>query len=260
MDDLEFRRNLTKEEPKTSSSGKFENLEERLIVVEGTNVFGNIDATQLCMVQNVVLPTMFKAPEFEKYDGSSCPKSHIIMYCSKMVMYVHDDKLLIHCFQDSLTGPTSQWYMQLDGSHISTWRNLVDSFLKQYKHNIDMTLDHLDLQRMEKKSTKSFKKYAQRWRDTVSQVQPPLTDKELSAMFINTLKAPFYDRMVGSASNKFFDIMTIGERIKYGIKYGKITERAGSSTLSTKNTNFSKKKKKEGEVQIVSKGNQGNTS
>ncbi|XP_022131653.1 uncharacterized protein LOC111004780 [Momordica charantia] len=86
-----------------------------------------------------------------------------------------------------------------------------------------MAPDRLDLQRMEKKSTESFKEYAQRCRDTATQVQPPLTDKELSAMFINTLKHPFYDRMIGSASTNFSNIMTIGETIEYGVKHGQIT-------------------------------------
>ena len=74
-----------------------------------------------------------------------------------------------------------------------------------------MAPDRLDLQRMEKKASESFKEYAQRWRETASQIQPPLTDKEAAAMFINTLRSPYYDRMVGNASTNFSDIITIGD-------------------------------------------------
>ncbi|MCQ7416362.1 retrotransposon gag domain-containing protein, partial [Salmonella enterica] len=244
LDDPEVKNELA-----TPSNEKLEVLEERLRAVEGTSVFGNMDATQLCLVPDVVIPPKFKLPEFEKYDGTTCPKSHIVMYCRKMAAHVHNDKLLIHCFQDSLKGPAARWYMQLDSSHVVTWKNLADSFLKQYKHNIDLAPDRLDLQRMEKKSTEDFKDYAQRWRDTAAQVQPPLTDNELSVMFINTLRSPFYEHMVGSASTNFSDIMTIGERIEYGIKHGRIAKTAESS--STKKSNTSKKK--EGEVQMIGK-------
>ncbi|KAA0054570.1 uncharacterized protein E5676_scaffold519G00030 [Cucumis melo var. makuwa] len=65
-----------------------------------------------------------------------------------------------------------------------------------------------------------------RWRELVAQVQPPLTDKELMAMFINTLQAPYYDRMVGSASTNFSDVITIGERIEFGVKNGRISDPA----------------------------------
>ncbi|KAA0046011.1 RNA-directed DNA polymerase (Reverse transcriptase), Ribonuclease H [Cucumis melo var. makuwa] len=65
-----------------------------------------------------------------------------------------------------------------------------------------MAPDHLDLQQIEKKSSKSFKEYAQRWRDMVAEVQPPLTDKEMTSVCINTLRAPFYDRMIGRKNEK----------------------------------------------------------
>ncbi|XP_022149382.1 uncharacterized protein LOC111017812 [Momordica charantia] len=72
----------------TPSNEKFEVLEERLIAVEGTDVFGNIDASQLCLISGLVILLKFKVPEFEKYDGSSCPKNHLIMYCKNMAAYV----------------------------------------------------------------------------------------------------------------------------------------------------------------------------
>ena len=77
-----------------------------------------------------------------------------------------------------------------------------------------------------KKNVETFKEYAQRWRELAAQVQPPLTDKELTAMFINTLRAPYYDRMVGSASTNFSDVITIGERIEFGVKNGRISDPA----------------------------------
>jgi len=68
------------------------------------------------------------------------------MYCRKMVSFVHDDKLLIHFFQDSLTGAASSWYTYLERSRIRCWKDLVDAFLKQYKYNIDMAPNRMQLQ------------------------------------------------------------------------------------------------------------------
>ena len=51
---------------------------------------------------------------------------------------------------------------------------------------------------MEKKTTETFKEYAHKWRDLTAQVQPPMTDKDLNKMFLNTLKAPYYDQMIGT--------------------------------------------------------------
>ncbi|KAE8673052.1 Detected protein of unknown function [Hibiscus syriacus] len=48
--------------------------------------------------------------------------------------YGENDQLLIHCFQESLSGSAIRWYNQLSQSNIKTWKDLSKSFLEQYKH------------------------------------------------------------------------------------------------------------------------------
>ena len=55
-----------------------------------------------------------------------------------------------------------------------------------------------------------------------AQVQPPMTDKELNKTFFNTLKAPYYDRMIGNSNTNFFDVVSPGEMIESGVKFNKI--------------------------------------
>ncbi|WJX78112.1 hypothetical protein P8452_61366 [Trifolium repens] len=172
-------------------------LERRLRVVEGNNISG-LDAFDMCLVPDVVIPAKFKASEFEKYKGLSCPQNHLIMFCRKMASHAHNNKLLIHCFQDSLCGASLNWYMHLERSRISSWKDLADAFLKQYKYNMDMAPDRMQLQNLMKKDKETFKEYAQRWRELAAQVEPPLSEKELVGMFMDTLQAPFYEKMIGS--------------------------------------------------------------
>ncbi|KOM48109.1 hypothetical protein LR48_Vigan07g181300 [Vigna angularis] len=75
---------------------------------------------------------------------------------------------------------------------------------------------------MGKKDNETFKEYAQRWRELVAQVEPPLFDREMVEMFVNTLQPPFYEHMVGNVSVNFADVIIIGERIEIGLKNGKI--------------------------------------
>ncbi|WRX21806.1 Retrotransposon gag domain - like 10 [Theobroma cacao] len=194
----------------------------------------------------VVIPPKFKVPDFEKYDGTKCPVTHITMYCRRMAAYAHDDKLLIHCFQDSLTGAAAKWYVQLDRNRIHMWKDLARVFVAQYKHVTDMAPDCLFLQNMEKKPTESFKEYAQRWRNVASQVQPPLIEKEITVMFVNTLRAPYYERLVGSAIKNFADMVISGEMTNTAIKQRKIE---GGDTANTRKGGIFKRK--EGEAQAI---------
>ncbi|XP_050908999.1 uncharacterized protein LOC127122752 [Lathyrus oleraceus] len=78
-------------------------LDERIRAIEGFSAYG-MDAKDLCLVPNVVLPPKFKVPDLPKHKGLSCPRSHVIMYCRKMASYIDNGDLLIHCFQDILSG------------------------------------------------------------------------------------------------------------------------------------------------------------
>jgi hypothetical protein len=85
---------------------KFEALEARLKVIEGVDLYDPVRATKMCLVLNVVVPKKFRVPEFIKYSGTQCPMTHLKSYCNKMTEVVHDEKLLMHFFQDSLNRAT----------------------------------------------------------------------------------------------------------------------------------------------------------
>ena len=79
-----------------------------------------------------------------------------------MIKVVHDEKLLIHFFQDSLSGVALSWYMRLDNTKIQIWKDLMDVFVKQYKYNMSIALDRTNLSNLEKKGKESIREYAQR--------------------------------------------------------------------------------------------------
>ncbi|RDY06116.1 hypothetical protein CR513_09946, partial [Mucuna pruriens] len=87
---------------------KWQSLEEQLRVVEGGNRFG-LEVVDLCLIPDVDLLTDFETPKFNKYKGFSCPRVHLAIYCRKMVAYIYNDKIPIHCFQDSLTRAPLNW-------------------------------------------------------------------------------------------------------------------------------------------------------
>ncbi|XP_045796967.1 uncharacterized protein LOC123891170 [Trifolium pratense] len=226
---------------------KFKAIEDRLSMMEGGD---SLDFANMCLVPDLVLPPKFKVPDFEKYKGISCPKNHLIMYSRKMASFASDDKLMMHCFQDSLTGASLNWYMQLEGNRILSWRDLANAFIKQYQYNIDMAPDRTQLQNMSQKEGEPFRVYAQRWRELAAQVRPPLLEAELVDIFTNTLQGAYFERMVGSVSSNFSDLVKIGERIEIGIKSGKIQTNLGNHNTSKEPAN-SFVKKEEGETNVV---------
>jgi hypothetical protein len=77
-----------------------------------------------------------------------------------MAEMIHNDKMLIYFFQDSLTGSALSWYMRLDNIKIKTWKDLVYAFLKQYKFNLETAPDITILMAMEKENQEFVRAYA----------------------------------------------------------------------------------------------------
>jgi len=209
---------------------KWTALEERIRAVEGNHLCDLVKAVNMCLVPNVVIPKKFRVPEFIKYTGTQCPITHLKAYCNKMAEVVDDEKLLIHFFQDSLSGATLTWYMRLDNTKVKKWKDLVDAFMRQYKFNIDVGPNRLSLQAMEKNNKESIREYARRWSEVAAQVNPPMSEKEMISLFSNTFKAPYFEYLVRSSAQHFTDLVVIAERVEQAIGLGKIanpTEKNG---------------------------------
>ena len=221
-------------------------------MIRGKELFGK-NAQDLCLVPRVRIPAKFKVPDFEKYKGNSCPQSHLTMYARKMSTYNEDHQLLIHYFQDSLTGAALKWYMGLDSTNIQTFNDLGEAFVQQYQFNLDMAPDRDQLRSMSQKERETFKEYAQRWREVAAQVNPPMEEKEMTKVYLNTLGSFYYEQMIASAPGDFTEMVSMGMRLEEGIRTGRLTKEAGSSS-GTRKVGTSFPRKKEHDIGMVSRG------
>ena len=69
---------------------RHDSLEQRLKAVEDKNTLKGLNPNDLNLVSKLVIPPHFKMPRFEKYDETSCPEMHLIMYCNKMIVHAHN--------------------------------------------------------------------------------------------------------------------------------------------------------------------------
>lgn len=82
------------------------------------------------------------------------------MYARKVSTQIENDQLLIHYFQDSITGAAFRWYMGLDNANVHTFNDLGEAFVKKYKYIVDMAPDWDQLRSMSQKDKETFKEYA----------------------------------------------------------------------------------------------------
>uniref|UniRef100_A0A2N9HI56 Uncharacterized protein n=1 Tax=Fagus sylvatica TaxID=28930 RepID=A0A2N9HI56_FAGSY len=73
--------------------------------------------------------------------------------------------------------------------------------------------------RMEKKSSKIFREYTQWWREMATSAACPLLDeKEMIKIFVDTLKNPYFNRIVGLQLQFLVDLILVEERVEDAVK------------------------------------------
>ncbi|XP_010064624.2 uncharacterized protein LOC104451726 [Eucalyptus grandis] len=169
-------------------------IEERLCMLQGYQLQG---FDKLSPFAKVTVPKFYNEPEFTKNTTAS---------------------------DDSLVGPALTWFIELDMEKIRTWEDLVDEFLQQYKFNIEIALTREELVRVEKRRTESFRAYAQRWRVIVSQVKPPLFEKETMKLLLQAMPRDFFEKMYNHTCMNFATFVELVERIEGIMREGRLTE------------------------------------
>uniref|UniRef100_A0A2N9FPS7 Integrase catalytic domain-containing protein n=1 Tax=Fagus sylvatica TaxID=28930 RepID=A0A2N9FPS7_FAGSY len=199
---------------------KIDSLEEKIRLIQGLNSFGNTDFSSMSWFPNMTVPPKFKAPEFEEIQWERRP---------------HDPSANL--------------------KKISHWKELADTFLAQYGFNSQIAPDRFDLQRMEKKSNETFREYAQRWREKAARARPPLDEREMIKIFVDTLKNPYFDRMMGLQMQFFVDLIPVGDRIEDALKTKKIVDMTALMALAEQAAKKAPTKRKEGDVQMIGRNN-----
>jgi hypothetical protein len=75
--------------------------------------------------------------------------------------------------------------------------------------------------------------------------RPPLDEKEMIKIFVNTLKNPYFDRTIGLQLQFFVDLIPVGERIEDVVKTKKIVDMSALMVLAEQTAKKALVKRKE---------------
>ncbi|XP_075079610.1 uncharacterized protein LOC107800148 [Nicotiana tabacum] len=163
---------------------RLKGIKQSLKNKQGMGDQGSMSYKELSMSPDVHLPTGFKVPKFNLYDGCGDPVAHLRDYCSEMRSVGEKDDLLMAYFSESLTGAALEWHNRQD---VCKWPRLGDmaqDFVQYFQYKSGVTPDRSSLSKMEKKPEESFREFGLRWREQAARANTPIGEEEMVELFL----------------------------------------------------------------------------
>ncbi|XP_077228338.1 uncharacterized protein LOC143861282 [Tasmannia lanceolata] len=80
----------------------------------------------------VTLPPRFKVPDMDKYDGTGCPRSHLMPVLPLLQQHDLSPEQVALLFPRSLVGTAKKWFLSLKSEEIRTLENVANRFVEQF--------------------------------------------------------------------------------------------------------------------------------
>ncbi|KAG5606910.1 hypothetical protein H5410_028402 [Solanum commersonii] len=180
---------------------------------------------KLCLHPRVELPSGFKIPRFNMFDGrGDNPIAHLKDFYSGLVGLENNEPLLMRLFIQSLSGISFIWYVKQDFDKWLTWEDMARDFVEQYKFNMRNDPTMLNLLKIRKLSHESFEEYVIRWRIEASKISHLPNEEELVQTLIRSLDGIYYKTLYFASIQSFDSLIRIGKELEYGIQSGRIID------------------------------------
>ncbi|XP_077251876.1 uncharacterized protein LOC143891121 [Tasmannia lanceolata] len=80
----------------------------------------------------VTLPPRFKVPDMDKYDGTGCPRSHLMSVLPLLQQHGLSPDQVALLFPRSLVGMAKKWFLSLKSEEIRTLEDIANRFVEQF--------------------------------------------------------------------------------------------------------------------------------
>ena len=115
-----------------------------------------VDTSSLVVFPNARLPPKFKMPDMDKFDGTGCPQTHLLMYAGNMQPLGASFGTLAQLFQRTLTGAALRWFRMTSSRN---WEDICNEFNNKDSYNIEVDVTKRDLESTKLQPNETFSEY-----------------------------------------------------------------------------------------------------
>ncbi|XP_077252354.1 uncharacterized protein LOC143891697 [Tasmannia lanceolata] len=119
--------------------------------VQGPKKF---DVSELIMSLTVSLPPNFKAPDYDKYDGTGCPRNHMRWFIILSQQYGLSREQMAQLFPISLIGIAKKWFLRLKPKEVRTLEDISEKLIEQFSMEEGIEVTKRDLKQLKQEQIK----------------------------------------------------------------------------------------------------------
>jgi len=138
-----------------------------------------------CKLPPVQFPPGFKAPKYQKYDGTTFPHHHLSGFVMDSHTFLYDKALLVHLFQKSLDGEALNWFSSLSMADLASFDIVVERFTSYFSHMTHQRPTVYDLVSEKMKPDEDFTLFANRWRTMASKSEVLIPEAQAVTMMVS---------------------------------------------------------------------------
>ncbi|XP_077251923.1 uncharacterized protein LOC143891172 [Tasmannia lanceolata] len=186
-------------------SKKFGKLAQEMehMKVQGPKKF---DVSELMMSSAVVLPHNFKVPDYDKYDGTGCPRNHVRWFIILSQQYGLNHEQMTQLFPISLIGIAKKWFLRLKPDEVRTMEDISDQLIEQFSMEEGIEVTKRDLK--------------QRWRRKSAQLNQRLSEKDQIKLVVKSLSTQYFHFMAPQHYPNFDHLIQTGTQTEDAIGKG----------------------------------------
>ncbi|XP_077219398.1 uncharacterized protein LOC143853497 [Tasmannia lanceolata] len=168
----------------------------------------------------VTLPPRFKVPDMDKYDGTGCPRSHLMSVLPLLQQHGLSPEQVALLFPRSLIGVAKKWFLSLKSEEIRTLEDIANRFVEQFSMEEGINVTKRDLKALKQGHNETFTSFIRRWRRKAVQMTHRLPDEEQIKIVVKNLSPQYYHHMAIQYFLDFNHLIKTGTQIEDALSKG----------------------------------------
>ncbi|XP_077215987.1 uncharacterized protein LOC143850652 [Tasmannia lanceolata] len=162
----------------------------------------------------------FKVPDMDKYDGTGCPRSHLMSVLPLLQQHGLSPEQVALLFPRSLVGVAKKWFLSLKSEEIRTLENIANRFVEQFSMEEGIDVTKRDLKALKQGHNETFTSFIRRWRRKAAQMTHRLSDEDQIKIVVKNLSPQYYHHMAIQYFLDFNHLIKTGTQIEDALAKG----------------------------------------